>query len=200
MQAGSASGIFAAVLAAGQSRRFGCADKLAQPLHGVPLGYHICDTIAALGFGNLAVIASKTDHLCTPGWQRRGFAVTVNERAEEGMGSSVAVAARLALDSGADGLLICLADMPFVSAAHISALIAAFRQSGGHAIIASADGNAALPPALFGPHEFAALANLEGEVGARKMLLRAEKIEAPRGTLRDIDTVTDLADANRSHL
>lgn len=200
MQADSASGIFAVVLAAGQSRRFGRADKLEQPLHGVPVGYHICDTIAGLGFGNRAVIASKADHPCVPGWQRRGFGVTVNDHAETGMGSSVAVAARLALDSEADGLLICLADMPFVSAVHIGALITAFRQSGGPSIIVSGDGNAALPPALFGPQEFAALANLEGEAGARKMLLRATKVEAPTGMLRDIDTVTDLADANRSYL
>ena len=86
--------ICVAVLAAGQSRRFGDADKLAQPLGGKPLGLHICDTIQPLGLAHSLVITSAADHPCVPGWRDRGFEIAVNHAATEGLGGSVALAAK----------------------------------------------------------------------------------------------------------
>ena len=113
-----------AVLAAGQSSRFGPADKLTACLRGQRLGELACRTLADMPFAQRWVIAARADHPCASSWQASGFTVAVNPQAASGMGTSVALAATLALDAQVGGLLIALADMPLVPAGHYHALIA----------------------------------------------------------------------------
>lgn len=187
--------ICVAVLAAGQSRRFGDADKLAQPLGGKPLGLHICDTIQPLGLAHSLVITSAADHPCVPGWRDRGFEIAVNHAATEGLGGSVALAAKLAAQWQCDALLVCLADMPFVPADHLAHLIEAFGQTNNSAAIATHNGHAATPPAIFGRQDFAGLANLGGDTGARALLSRAKTLPLASALLLDIDTAEELEQA-----
>lgn len=189
--------ICAAILAAGQSRRFGRADKLSQQLGGVMLGHHVSGTAALLGCDHHVVITSETDHACEHGWSARGFDVHVNALAQRGMGTSVAMAARIAADRGVDALLICLADMPMVTVEHLAALINLFGQQSGDRVIASGNGTAALPPAIFGKRHFAELASLDGEYGAKALLAKAMMVAAPPQMLIDIDTPDDLEIARR---
>ena len=169
-----------AVLAAGSSRRFGDADKLGAMLRGKPLGLHATETLRPLKADTRVVITARTDHLCASGWERAGFSVVQNPNAEEGMGTSVAVAARIARRGRADALMIALADMPLVPREHFSALIDA--ATTGDAIIASSDGSASMPPAVFGSTHFDALADLTGDTGARSLLREARIITCPRET------------------
>jgi molybdenum cofactor cytidylyltransferase len=86
-------------------------------------------------------------------------------------------------------LLIALADMPFVQAAHVEALIAACTDN----VVASFDGNKSMPPAIFPRSHWPELLATVGDAGARHILAHAEKLTAPAGTLCDIDTPDDLA-------
>ncbi len=184
--------VLLALLAAGQSSRFGDADKLAAPLGVDRLGIVAARTLSGIGLDHRHVIAASSDHVCADQWRELGWTITVNDKAQAGMGTSVALAARLAQEAGAGGLLIALADMPFVTAAHCERLLERFREAGPDAILASSDGQRRSPPALFGSVHFAMLSKLSEDRGARTLLEQAETISAGPGVLDDIDRPDDL--------
>ncbi len=176
-----------AVLAAGQSRRFGPADKLAADFRGRRLGEHACHALAGLDLAHRWVIATRADHPCVPGWQADGFTLAVNAAAASGMGTSVALAARLALEAKAGGLLIALADMPLVPSDHFRALVARAAALGHAAIVASTAAGVRSPPAAFGRDHLAALTEMAGDHGARALLQSAQLVDCPPEALIDID-------------
>lgn len=185
--------IGAALLAAGSSRRFGDMDKLVQPLFGRPLGEHAAAAIPADRFAAAGawVIASQLNHPCQRAWQNAGFSVVLNDSAENGMGTSVALVARTAGMADCDAILIALADMPLVPREHFAALVDAF--SGPADIICSSNGQSQMPPAIFGSDHFAALAALTGDKGAGAMLAQGDVIPCPPEWLIDIDTPEALS-------
>ncbi len=196
MSHASEPNICLAILAAGQSRRFGDADKLVQPLEGRMMGLHIPATLAPLDAGSRVVIASSDNHPCADEWRALGYAIAVNENATQGLGTSVATAAEVAMERSADALLICLADMPFVPITHCERMIDTFRSDDSSAVIASDSSTAVSPPAVFGRALFPKLVKLDGSAGARDMLLSATRVAIAPKLLADIDTVQQLCKAN----
>ena len=176
-----------AVLAAGSSRRFGDADKLAQMFRGRRLGEHVTSAIPRERFQSAWVIAGTGTSPCALFWEEAGFTEISNPNHAEGMGTSVALAATLASEAGCDALLIALADMPVVPRSHFEALIASDAD-----IATSAKDGARLPPVLFGKQHFEALSQLSGDRGARDLLARGQIVDCPREWLIDIDTPQDL--------
>lgn len=186
-----------AVLAAGQSRRFGKADKLREDFRGSMLGMCAVNTLAHSTLFTTAqqriVITANLQHACSFLWREAGFDPVLNPNADEGMGASVAQAARIARRADSAHLLIALADMPLVPADHFEALVAAAQEKGAKAIIASSDGNVSMPPVVFGSDHFDTLAELSGDQGARGLLAHADTLAAPAEWLCDIDTPEALA-------
>jgi molybdenum cofactor cytidylyltransferase len=185
--------IAAVLLAAGSASRFG-SDKLLHPLpHGVPMAVQSARHLRAVIENVLAVVAPKTERLAEL-LQVEGCRIVVCESAAEGMGESLACAARTAGD--ADALLIALADMPFVRPSSIEAVRDAlvrgaslvapyFRARRGHPVGISAKYRGELEA-------------LTGDEGARKLLAahEAELMKVPvgdPGVIRDIDRPEDLA-------
>ncbi len=191
------SEIMLAVLAAGQSRRFGDDDKLTASLHGKMLGLHATDTLTRIAFDHRIIIASDPDHPCATGWKEMGYDIIVNDNAIKGQSASVRCAARQALACGASALHICLADMPYIAGQHIQNLSQAFEENGQNKVIASSEDGKAMPPAIFPPRLFARLADLQGDQGARELLQAAHLVPADDGSLLDIDTPELLASENR---
>lgn len=187
------SGIMLALLAAGQSRRFGDQDKLGAMLGNKMLGLHAAETGAAMSFVSKLVIGSP-QHDCAKQWHDLGYQVTRNEDAAQGQATSVRLAATHAIEIGASALCIMLADMPFVTRDHIGKLIATFEQSGG--TVASARNGQAMPPAIFAFDTLQSLMTLKGDIGARKLLAGAHLLAGGDQMLMDIDTKQDLAQAN----
>lgn len=181
-----------ALLAAGQSRRFGDQDKLAAMLGGKPLGLHAANRFARSEFAQRIVISSAS-HSCAADWQALGYQLIANADAAQGIASSVRLAAERAQLLGAKGLCIALADMPLVSAGHITNLLTAFAAAGGTRIVASLRGEQSMPPAIFPPNHFPALNNLTGDSGAGALLSDAEYIAADAIMLHDVDSPQDLA-------
>lgn len=177
-----------AVLAAGASRRFGEADKLLANFRGKPLGLHVPDALRDVPAAQQVIIAADEDHVCAKGWAEAGFSIVRNPNAVEGMGTSVAIAARIARRASASFLLVALADMPLVPLHHYSALIAQAQKRGAGAVTCSFDGASRMPPAVFGAHHFDVLAELVGDQGARRLLDEGDAIECPREWLVDVDT------------
>jgi molybdenum cofactor cytidylyltransferase len=189
------SGIMLALLAAGQSRRFGDRDKLSAMLGGKMLGLHAAGVGAELPFARKLVIGSP-EHDCAPQWSALGYQVIANEDAVQGQATSVRLAAAQAIATGASALCIMLADMPFVTSEHIGRLIAAFEQSSGTSTVASARDGQVMPPAIFPAAALESFIGLEGDSGARGLLADAELVDADDPILLDIDTEADLERVN----
>ncbi|WP_298468507.1 nucleotidyltransferase family protein [uncultured Erythrobacter sp.] len=182
-----------AVLAAGSSRRFGPVDKLRAPFRGKPLGLHVSDALAEVPAELRMVIASNQQHSCAGGWRDAGFEIVRNPNADEGMGTSVATAARIARRAESDALLIALADMPLIPVSHYSAMVDAARALGPNLLIASTNGIIRMPPAIFGREQFDRLTALTGNKGARSILGEGDTIKCRTRWLADIDTPEALA-------
>jgi molybdenum cofactor cytidylyltransferase len=186
--------VVAILLAAGSATRFG-SDKLLHRLpHDVPIVVQSARHLRA-GFPGriLAVLRPGAGDLA-PLLEKEGCEPVPCERAASGMGESLACGVRAA--PGADAWLVALGDMPFIRPSSVAAVheamlrgapIAApyFRARRGHPVGVAARFREEL-------------ARLEGDAGARDILIRhaSEIVKIPVGdpaVLRDIDTPGDLA-------
>lgn len=179
--------IAAVLLAAGRSSRFGAANKLTATLGSLPLALHAARALAPLDLAARFVVTRPA------GTAWPSFEIVENDRPEDGMAHSIALGIAAARRSGAEAVLIALADMPFVPTAHFERILASYR--GPDTLVATSDGARRLPPALFGADWFAELEGLSGDRGAHGLLGRATVIAAEAGTLLDIDRPEDLAAA-----
>ncbi len=184
---------FAVVLAAGGSSRFG-STKQAVQLNGIPLvrraidtAVRVCDNrvLTVIGHDADTVIAAIDTEPCF---------IVVNEDHGEGLGTSIAAAAR-ACRGHADALLLLLADQPLITPQHLRALIDTW-SGANNEIVASSYSGTEGPPVLFPSGAFEALESLTGDRGARALFhdgrftLGTVPFE-PAAT--DIDTPADLA-------
>ena len=175
------------LLAAGKSERYGdIRSKLDQDFLAKPLGLHVVVALEDMPFKQrLAVI----DGLNLD-YGRHGFTVIHNPAHDAGMSSSVALGVRRAQELGAKSVLIALADMPRVTASHIYRVFDA--SSDDRSVVASSDGCAPKPPALFGAAQFECLLNLDGDTGARDLVRGGRHVVTSPAELIDVDTPDDL--------
>lgn len=146
---------------------------------------------AALGSGAspvIVVLGAFADQMLP---ELEGLAVqtALNPDWERGMSTSLrrGIEALLATAPETDAALITLCDQPFVSGAHLAALIAAFRPP----ITASLYNETRGVPAIFHRCEFSKLASLEGDTGARRLMANAATFELPEAAI-DLDSPIDL--------
>lgn len=177
------------LLAAGQSSRFGADDKLAEPLHDLPLGLHAASMAASLPFAVRIAVTGASP----PDFTAYGFATIANSDPGAGQGHSIALGVQAARALGVDAIMVVLADMPFVTAAHITALLDGL--DADHTVVASTSGDWSGPPALFGAIHFDSLARLSGDNGPRHLIRTAKLVSASPAVLADIDTRQDLQSA-----
>ncbi len=179
--------IAAVLLAAGRGTRFG-GNKLEAMLGNTMLGLHVARTLAAMRCGHLFAVHDPAHAKLADALSLAGFTLINNDNPDAGLSHSLVLAANAALGTEADALLICLADMPFVTTEHLHALLDA---ASNHAI-ASAVGDVRMPPALFPRASWPTLTSLTGDTGARTLLHDAIAIQGTAEMLADIDTRADI--------
>lgn len=175
------------LLAAGLSRRYGAVGKLVADYRGKPLALHIADTLSGVRLSQRIAVCRSGDDDLSALLRDRGFTIVLNPDTARGLASSLALGIKAVRT---DAAIVCLADMPNVSARHLNALIDAGRAD-GVATSATADGPPT-PPAYFGRAHFADLMGLEGDKGARGLVGDAQRVIASPGELTDFDTPADF--------
>lgn len=175
------------LLAAGRSERFGdVGSKLDQEFVGKPLGLHVAVALEDIPFKRrLAIVdGGKLDY--TP----YGFELIHNEEARSGIATSVKLGVRRARELDAQAVLIALADMPRVTAAHIYRMFDV--ADNPTCVVASSDGVQPKPPGLFGEAQFDFLLSLDGDEGARELVAKGRHVVTSPAELIDVDTPEEL--------
>jgi molybdenum cofactor cytidylyltransferase len=189
---GNVDGLYAVVLAAGSSSRFGSAKQLVR-LAGRPL-LHIAVTRAAEVTGNaLIVVLGAGAAQLAPLLKHSPGSVVVNRNWREGIGSSIR-AAVARLPPTCPGVMLLLADQAAVTADDLRRLSGTWRKQPQYIAAAEYGGTSGVP-AIFPRKLFRELAQLRGDVGARELLRRSAdrvvRVPMPSAAI-DVDTPEDL--------
>jgi len=188
----SGDGLYAVVLAAGASTRFGSAKQLVR-VAGRPL-LHTAITRAAEVAGNaLIVVLGAGAAELAPLLKHSPGSVVVNQEWREGLGSSIR-AAVARLPATCSGVLLLLADQAAVTAYDLKRLAGAWRRQPAYIAAALYAGTCGAP-AIFPRTAFRELAELRGDTGARALLRRnadrVVRVPMPSAAV-DVDTPEDL--------
>ncbi|WAT17748.1 nucleotidyltransferase family protein [Aurantiacibacter sp. MUD11] len=175
-----------AVLAAGRASRFG-GGKLDEDCADKPVGQWVLDAVVAAGLEpSLIVVGPEAPQFAR---EAAGWRLLTNPAPQDGLGGSVAIAAREA-ERQSRALLVVLADMPLVAPEHLRRLT----QCGTSAASSYPDGRTGVP-ACIAAQDVGKAARLDGDSGAGPMLAglaSLEVVEPDPGTLLDVDTPEDL--------
>ncbi len=196
--------IAAVVLAAGRSTRMGAANKLLAEVGGQPMVRRVLDQVLASQAADVVVVT---------GHERGRIETALDDPTDGGRcrlvhnpdfaaGLSTSLHRGLAaLSEDIDGALVCLGDMPEVTAGVIDRLIAAFDPLEGRAICLPTWAGKRGNPALLARRYFAEVQAISGDVGARALIgeypeavseVAMDDLASGFGVLEDVDTPEDL--------
>lgn len=189
-------------LAAGSSRRMGTSKMSLELAEGVRLGGVALQQALNSELVSVVVVVREGDSLDwlpASGVRQGRCQIAVCPDAGSGMAHSLRTGIQAAKELGAEGIMVLLADQPFIDAAMLLSLTSAFNVGAGEDYIASGDKGQPKPPLIMGPSMWQAAASLEGDVGARSLfrspLYRGRIIEANELQFMDIDTVDRYEEA-----
>ena len=193
-----APAIAAIVLSAGQSRRMGARNKLLAEIDGTPMVLRAVDAALASQAGPVIVVTGHEHDEVEAALAGRDVVFAHNPDFAEGISTSLK-AGLDAVPDGADGAVICLGDMPLVSAGLLDRLIAAYNPTEGRAIVVPTRDGKRGNPVLWDRRFFAEMRQVAGDVGARHLIgdyaeLVAEVETEDSAVLTDIDTPDALDD------
>ncbi len=184
--------VFALVLAAGESSRFGSTKQLVEYNGATLVGRTIRLAEDVCGDRTVLVVGSDWKRVLAACGPLRGFFVR-NDNYKSGMASSIVCGVNSVAHS-ADAVLLLMADQPLLTVEHLSSLISEWLGAPNEIVISEYSGVKG-PPVVFPAHCFNSLIKLEGDQGARSVLsdtkysVRGLAFEA---AAVDIDTPGDL--------
>jgi molybdenum cofactor cytidylyltransferase len=192
--------IAAIVLAAGRSTRMGGPNKLLAELGGKPLVRIAAEEALASRAAPVVVVTGHERARIEAALNRLDVRLVYNPDYAEGLSTSVK-AGLVALPLEVDGAIVCLGDMPQVTAALIDRLIAAFDPEQGALVVVPTVAGKRGNPVLWSRRFFPDLMALEGDVGARHLIGAYQEVvaEVPveNAALLDIDTPEALLAVKR---
>jgi CTP:molybdopterin cytidylyltransferase MocA len=193
--------LLVAILAAGASRRLGRPKQLVELSDGEPLIRRQCRVAIEADVGPvLAVLGCEAD-ACVAALGGLPMMIRMNAEWEEGLASSVRVAAQAARDATAAGLLILHGDQYRVSADDLRSLHAAWERAGESKGCRARDADYAGPPVILPAECLRGASKLDGEEGARGILAALGPdgvIDVPMPNARfDLDRPEQLEDLAR---
>ncbi|MEQ8333135.1 molybdopterin-binding/glycosyltransferase family 2 protein [Nisaea sp.] len=187
------------LLAAGQSSRMGATNKLLSTLHGKPLVRWVAEAILKSAAGRLVVVTGHEVEKVTAALSDLDAAFVHNPDYALGMSTSVR-AGFSALGEGTAAALVCLGDMPQITAALLDTMIAAYDPVEGRAIVVPVHAGRRGNPILWDHRFFEEMQELKGDTGARALLAEfadlVVEVDTPSNAVHlDIDTPEMLSEA-----
>ena len=193
--------VAAIVLAAGRSTRMGGPNKLLAELDGKKLVRIVAEQALASKASEVIVVTGHQAELIEQALAGLKVRFVRNPDFAGGLASSVK-AGVAAVDENADGALICLGDMPLISAQLLDRLIESFAPDRGQLIAVPVSDGRRGNPVLWSRRFFKELMTLDGDVGARHLIAKhteavGEVAVEGDGAFLDIDTPQGLEAARR---
>jgi molybdenum cofactor cytidylyltransferase len=189
--------IAAVVLAAGRSTRMGAINKLIAEIGGKPLVRIAAEQALASRASPVIVVSGHERERVEAALKGLPVRIVHNPHYAEGLGTSLKAGIG-AVPADADGAIVCLGDMPQVSAALIDRLIAAFDpERGALVVVPSIDGRRG-NPVVWSRRFFQDLTQIQGDIGARHLIgayveAVVEVPVADDAALTDVDTPESLS-------
>ena len=159
--------VAAIVLAAGKSSRMG-ANKLLADIAGKPMIRHTMEAIAASHVRGIVVVTGRDAAEVNAALAGLAYTEVHNPHYADGLSTSLRTG--LAAVGEVDAAVVCLGDMPRVSAPAIDKLIAAFSPVDHRAICVPTFSGERGNPVLWSARYFEAMRELTGDKGARELL------------------------------
>ncbi|MCM3600491.1 nucleotidyltransferase family protein [Robertmurraya korlensis] len=193
------NGIIAIYLAAGKSSRMG-ENKLSLPLSTCTIGNSALRTALSSSLEHVLVVSKKEDSLewvdpslfCSPFSSQ--WSHVVCEDAEKGQAHSLKRGFLSAMSVNPKGIMVLLADQPYLSKATIEKVIMTYISADQQEFVAACFEGIPRPPVIFAPGVIPKLMKLQGDVGARKIFKELEGMVVEFSNARDfydIDTKED---------
>ena len=185
------------LLAAGQSRRMGPANKMLVEVDGAPMVLHAARALLTSGASPVVVVLGHEPEAVEDALA--GLDVTFIRNPDYADGLSTSLKAGLsALPHRCTGAVVALGDMPGVGVADIDSLIDVFDPVAGYSICVPTYDNKRGNPVLWARRYFAEMASVSGDVGARHLIGENadQVIEVPSdnpGVVIDLDTPEAVA-------
>ena len=192
--------VAALVLGAGRSSRMGEQNKLLAPVGGTPMLQRVVDAALGAEVVSTTVVTGCQADAVRQLLRAREVNFVHNPDYRQGLASSLKTGLA-ALPADIDGVIILLADMPFVTSAHINELICEFNPAIERDIVAPIRDGRLGNPIIWAARYIPAMMQLSGDRGARPLLeeYAANVWEVPMGDdaiFVDVDTPQALQEAN----
>lgn len=182
------------LLAAGAATRMGQPKQLLD-FAGRPLIRHCTEIALASVCRPIVVVLGANADRVRPALADLPVRVVLNERWEAGVGTSIQAGLAALAGETSSGVLLTLADLPFIPARAFNDLVEC-HLSRGVSLVASSYSDTLGVPALFGRALFPELLNLEASAGCKGILLRhasnLASLPCPEAAA-DLDTPEDYA-------
>lgn len=175
------------ILAAGTSSRLGEAKQLLEYKNKTLL-WHACKKAKSISEDVFVVLGARFEE-CKK--EIKAFDVEVIKNSEYKFGLATSIKAGIKRLKEYKKVLIMLCDQPFIPKEHFLEIVQ--RSEKNNIIICSSYNNKLLVPALFPKDYFDELLSLEGDVGAKKVIMKNknEAVELKNSFAMDIDTQED---------
>jgi len=180
------------VLAAGRSTRMGGPNKLLEEINGRPLVRIATEHVLGSRARPVIVVTGHQKERVERALAGLPVTFVHNPDFADGLSTSLKVGIG-AVPAEADGAIVCLGDMPQVSATLIDRLIAAFEPERGALVVIPTVAGKRGNPVLWSRRFFPDLLAVEGDVGARHLIggyaeAVAEVAVEDAAALTDVDT------------
>ena len=189
--------VCAVVLAAGRSRRMAPLNKLlVADQRGLPMISRVVDNVLASRAKPVIVVTGHERERIEEVLAGRPVIFAHAEDYAEGLSASLKAGLR-AVPPEAEGILVCLGDMPLVTAEMLDRLMGAFDPEEGRAIVQPTFRGKQGNPMLWSREFLAEMLAISGDIGARHLAAkhadRLVEVEmADDAVLRDFDTTDAL--------
>ena len=185
------------LLAAGQSRRMGRANKMLVEVDGIPMVVHAARSLLASNASPVVVVLGHRPEQVERALEGLDVRFVHNPEYAEGLSTSLR-AGLAALPASCDGAVVALGDMPGVRAEDIDMLIGEFDPAAGQSIIVPTHDGKRGNPVIWARRYFDEISSVSGDVGARHLIgANPDQVYEVRtdnpGVLIDLDTPEAVA-------